>query len=334
MNILITGGAGFIGSHIAEGLVSVNKIRKIIIIDNLEDGSKKNLKNIFKYKKVKLYKKNINNIKSIEKLFKKIDFVIHLAALSDVVPSIENPREYLHTNIVGTINVLECMRKNNVKNIIYSASSSCYGNKPKTPTDEKSKIDPKYPYAFSKYIGEKVIQHYHDIYGLNYVSLRLFNVYGTRSRTNSAYGAAIGVFLRQKIAKYPFTVIGNGKQKRDFIYVTDVVNLIKKILNKKLKNEIYNVGANNPKSINKLVSILKGKKIYISKRPGEPNITNANINKITKHYSWKPSISLEEGLSKILNEINYWRSTPLWTTNKIKLATKNWFKVMSKSKNG
>ena len=330
MNILITGGAGFIGSHIAEGLVSVNKIRKIIIIDNLEDGSKKNLKNIFKYKKVKLYKKNINNLKSIEKLFKKIDFVIHLAALSDVVPSIENPREYLHTNIVGTINVLECMRKNNVKNIIYSASSSCYGNKPKTPTDEKSKIDPKYPYAFSKYIGEKVIQHYHDIYGLNYVSLRLFNVYGTRSRTNSAYGAAIGVFLRQKIAKYPFTVIGNGKQKRDFIYVKDVCEAFYKASNSKHKNLILNVGYGKPKSVNYLVNLIGGKKIFIPKRPGEPDITHAKIDLINKKLNWKPKTSLEKGIKIVLKNIDYWKNAPLWTPKKISKATKDWFKFLKK----
>lgn len=335
MNVLITGGAGFIGSHTAESLILNKKIKKIIIIDNLDDGSKKNLTNIIKNKKVKLYKRNINNLNSIKKFFYKIDCVIHLAALSDVVPSIENPRDYLYTNIVGTINVLECMRMQSVKNIIYSASSSCYGNSPKTPTNENSEINPKYPYAFSKYIGENIIKHYYDIYGINFVSLRLFNVYGTRSRTNSAYGAAIGVFLKQKLEGYPFTVIGNGKQQRDFIYVTDVANLIKKILTKKLKNEIYNVGASDPKSINNLVKILKGKKIFIPKRPGEPFITHANINKIKKHYSWKPNITLEKGLKKILKEKNYWKNSPLWTTNKIKRATKNWFKIMGrKNKSG
>jgi UDP-glucose 4-epimerase len=328
MKILITGGAGFIGSHVVEGIIEETKIKKIIILDNLKDGSKKNLKNVLTNKKIKLIKKDINNLQSIESSFKGIDFVIHLAALSDVVPSIENPKEYLNTNIMGTVNVLEAMRKNKVKNIIYSASSSCYGNKPKVPTNESAKINPKYPYAFSKYIGEMTIKHYADVYDLNYASLRLFNVYGTRSRTNGAYGAAIGVFLKQKLSNHPYTIIGDGKQKRDFIYVTDVVKVVKILLKKKLKNVTYNIGIGNPRSVNELVKILGGKKIFIPKRPGEPFSTHADIKRVTRELDWKPKILLNEGLKKVLKEINYWKKSPLWTAKKINNATISWFKLM------
>ena len=288
----------------------------------------KNLKNILKNTKIKLIKKDINNLQSIESSFKDIDFVIHLAALSDVVPSIENPKEYLNTNIMGTVNVLEAMRKNKVKNIIYSASSSCYGNKPKVPTNENAKINPKYPYAFSKYIGEMTIKHYSNVYELNYASLRLFNVYGTRSRTNGAYGAAIGVFLKQKLSNHPYTIIGDGKQKRDFIYVTDVVRVVKMLLRTKLKNVTYNIGTGNPKSVNELVKILNGKKIFIPKRPGEPFSTHADIKRVAGELDWKPKISLNEGLKKVLKEINYWKKSPLWTVKKINNATKSWFKFI------
>ena len=328
MKILITGGAGFIGSHLADYLISKKKIKKIIVLDNIKDGSLKNLKNSLKSKKFSFFKSDIRNYKKIEKYFKKVDVVFHLAALSDVVPSIEEPLEYLDTNIMGTVNILEAMRKNKVKKIIYAASSSCYGIPKKFPTDEKELINPMYPYSFSKNIGEQTIQHWSKIYKIDFVSLRLFNVYGIRSRSNSSYGAALGVFLKQKLSNHPFTVIGTGKQRRDFIYVSDVVNAFYLSINKKVKNKILNIGSNKPRSILEMVKILKGEKIFIPKRPGEPDFTNANISKAKKILGWKPTISLETGLKKVLENIFYWNNAPLWTKHKIKLATKNWFKYL------
>tara|TARA_B100000902_G_scaffold399090_1_gene468345 strand:+ start:332 stop:1330 length:999 start_codon:yes stop_codon:yes gene_type:complete len=326
--VLITGAAGFIGSHLTDFLISKNDISEIILIDNLEDGTLKNLKNAIKSKKVKFYKKNIELFDQIKKLFKNIDVVFHLAALSDVVPSIENPRSYLNTNIMGTVNILEAMRENNVKKIIYAASSSCYGIPKKYPTDENQKIDAKYPYSFSKNIGEQTIIHWSKVYNIDYISLRLFNVYGTRSRTNSAYGAALGVFLKQKLSGHPYTVIGNGKQKRDFVYIDDVVKAFYLSLNKTVKNKIINIGGGNPKSVLEMIRILKGKKIFIPKRPGEPDITYANIKNAKKYLKWKPKVSFEKGLENVLRNIFYWNKSPLWTKNKIKKATKNWFKYL------
>lgn len=328
MKVLITGGAGFIGSHLVDYLITKKNIKKVIVIDNIKDGSLKNLEKSSKSKKFYFYKKDIRNFKKIEKIFKDVDVVYHLAALSDVVPSIEEPLEYLDTNIMGTVNVLEAMRKNNVKKIIYAASSSCYGIPKKYPTNEQSEISPMYPYAFSKNIGEQTIKHWSKIYKIDFISLRLFNVYGTRSRTNSAYGAALGVFLKQKISNHPFTIIGNGKQKRDFIYISDVVKAFYLSLNKNIKNVILNVGSGKPRSVMEMVNILSGKKIFIPKRPGEPDITHANIREISSKLSWKPMVSLEDGLKMVLKDITYWKKAPLWTKNKIKIATKNWFKYL------
>lgn len=331
MKILITGGAGFIGSHLAEHLVKKKRIKRILILDNLEDGSLKNLNKCIKNKKIKFFKKDIRNYNQINPYFKNIDAVIHLAALSDVVPSIEEPKLYMENNINGTINVLESMRKWRVNKVIYAASSSCYGIPKKYPTSEKEKTDPKYPYAKSKLIAEEIIQHWNKIYNLNYISLRLFNVYGTRSRTNSAYGAALGVFIKQKLANKPFTVIGNGKQKRDFIYVSDVCNAFyQALMNKKIKDGIFNIGRGKARSINEMVKILGGSKIYIPKRPGEPDVTLSNINKAKKFLKWSPKINLEEGLDKVMKEKNYWKNAPLWTPKKIKKATKDWFKYLQK----
>ena len=328
MNILITGGAGFIGSHLVDYLVLKKAIKNILVVDNIEDGSLKNLKNALKNSKVKFFKKDIRNFKSIKNCFKNIDQVVHLAALSDVVPSIENPIEYLNTNIMGTINVLESMRYHKVKKIIYSASSSCYGIPDNIPTKEIDKINTKYPYAYSKYIGEQTIRHWAEVYKLNYISLRLFNVYGTRSRTHGAYGAALGIFLRQKLSNKPFTVVGDGKQKRDFVYVEDVVKAFYLSIKTKKINKIFNVGFGKPLSVNNLLDYIGGKKIFIPKRPGEPEITHANINAIKRNLRWYPSITLKKGIDNVLKNINYWKNAPLWTPKKIKKSTKNWFKYL------
>lgn len=328
MKIILTGGAGFIGSHLAEHLILNKKIKKIIIIDNLEDGSKKNLKNSLSSKKITLIKSDIRSFKKIEKYFKNCKAIIHLAAMSDIVPSIENPMEYFETNFNGTLNVLEAMRKYKVKKIIYSASSSCYGIPKKTPTNELDAIKPMYPYAFSKYIGEQLIDHYSKVYKLNYISLRLFNVYGTRSRTNSAYGAALGVFLKQKLENRPFTIVGDGNQTRDFIYVKDVCEAFERSLFSKFRNEIFNLGYGKPESVNKMVKIIGGKKIFIPKRPGEPSVTHADIKKIKSKLKWKPKVSLKDGLNIVLKNIDYWKNSILWDKNSIKRATKNWFKYL------
>jgi UDP-glucose 4-epimerase len=332
MKVLITGGAGFIGSHLCEYLNKKKEIKKIIIIDHLEDGTKKNLKNILSSKKVKFYKCDIRNYNSILPKFKNIDCVVHLAALSDIVPSITDPKNYMVTNINGTMNVLESMKENKVKKIVYAASSSCYGIPKKYPTNETEKINPKYPYSFSKNIGEQTIQHWSNVFKINFVSLRLFNVYGTRSRTHGAYGAALGVFLKQKLSKKPFTVVGDGNQKRDFVNVLDVARAFYLSIKTKKKNKIFNVGYGNPQSINKLLSYLGGKKIFIPKRPGEPDITHANISLIKKELKWRPEITLKKGIETVLKEINYWSKAPLWTPKKIEKTTKVWFKYLKNEK--
>lgn len=328
MRAIITGGAGFIGSHLADFLVKKKNIKKILILDNFKDGSKKNLKGVAKSKKVKIFKCDIRKFQNIKKFFKDIDVVFHLAALSDIVPSIVNPISYMETNINGTINVLEAMRYHGAKKIIYAASSSCYGIPETYPTNEKCKTDPKYPYAISKLIGEDILDYWYKVYGLNYVSLRLFNVYGPRSRTNNAYGAALGVFIKQKLSKKPFTVVGSGKQKRDFIYVEDVCNAFYNAAISKIFSKKINIGKGEPRSVNDMLKIIGGKRVEIPKRPGEPFQTFADISLAKAILRWKPAISLEVGLNKVLKNSSYWKRAPLWTPKNIKTATKTWFKYL------
>ena len=323
--VIVTGGAGFIGSHLVESLIKEDDISEIIIIDNFKDGNFKNINSLKKNFKIKIVKKDINTIKNNDKNFKNIDCVFHLAAIADIVPSIIKPLQYCYTNIIGTIKILEAIRYNKIKKIIFSASSSCYGIPKKYPTDELAKIDPQYPYAFSKYLGEQAIIHWSKIYKINYISLRLFNVYGTRSRTTGAYGAVMGVFLKQKLCNKPLTIVGSGLQERDFVNVKDVCNAFVKAFKSKKNNKIYNIGSSKPKSILELANLLKSKVTYIPKRPGEPFKTFANINKVKKELNWKPRISFANGIQELLKNINYWKSAPLWNKIKIKNATKEWF---------
>jgi len=324
---LITGGAGFIGSHLCEKLIGLN--HKVTIIDNLEVGKKSNISHLRKLIDIKVL--DIRNYKTIEKSFKNVDNVFHLAGLADIVPSIENPTDYFNTNVTGTLNVINASIKNKVKKFIYTASSSCYGIPEKYPTSENAEIKPEYPYALTKRLGEEIVMHFGKIYNLNVTSLRFFNVYGPRARTSGTYGAVFGVFLAQKLKNLPLTVVGDGKQKRDFTYVTDIVDAIVAVLNnKRSKNEIFNVGSGKTVSVNKIIKLMQVDKITnIPKRPGEPSQTFADISKIKKIIGWMPKIDIEKGITLMLENINDWKSAPLWTPKKIKKATKSWFKYLA-----
>ena len=247
--VIVTGGCGFIGSHLCEKLIKLKY--QVTIIDNLSTGR---LENISRFKnKVKFYKLDIKNKYKIEKLFKKIDIVYHCAALADIVPSIQNPQSYYDSNVTGSLNVVSSCVKNNVKRIIYTASSSCYGINKNTPTCEDEKISPEYPYALTKYLGEQIILHWSKVYNLKCISLRLFNVYGPRSRTSGTYGAMFGTFLTQKLYHKPFTVVGNGKQTRDFTYVSDIVDALILASKSSIKIDTFNVGSGATISVNHII---------------------------------------------------------------------------------
>lgn len=327
MKYLVTGGAGFIGSHLVDRLLENG--HNVAVIDNFSTGRPENLTHQKNNKNLRLIKEDITAYDAIKQYFKGIEVVIHLAALADIIPSIINPAEYYKSNVTGTFSVLEACRLAGVKKLIYAASSSCYGIPGVYPTPEAAKINPQYPYALTKYLGEQIVLHWGKVYKLPAVSLRLFNVYGPRSRTSGAYGAVFGVFLAQKFNNKSFTVVGDGNQKRDFIYVDDVVEAFIKSANSDLNLGVFNVGSGNPQSINKLVSLLGGEKIYIPKRPGEPDCTWADISKISSMLDWQPRVPFKEGVKKILEQIDYWEDAPVWTPETIKEATRDWFKYLA-----
>lgn len=324
---IVTGGCGFIGSHLADNLIKLNY--EVVVIDNLSVGRKENISQLNENSKFTFVDADISNFDLIEPFFKGADLVFHLAALADIVPSIENPTEYYKSNVNGTFNVLQACRKHKIKKIIYAGSSSCYGIPDEYPTKETASIRPQYPYALTKNIGEQLVMHWCQLYNLPSISLRFFNVYGPRARTSGTYGAVFGVFLAQKLANKPYTVVGDGNQTRDFTFVSDVVSAIIAAAESDLSGEIINIGSNNTYSINRLVELLGGEITYIPKRPGEPDCTWADITKATQLLNWEPKVSLEEGVDILLNNIEYWADAPLWDENSIAKATKSWFKYLN-----
>lgn len=327
MKTLVTGGAGFIGSHLVDRLLSLG--HSVTVLDNFSTGREKNLEDHKNNPNLQIQSAELSSFEEIEKFFKGIDWVFHIAALADIVPSIQNPLNYHQSNVDGTISVLEAARKYEIKKIIYAASSSCYGIPKIYPTPETAPIQPQYPYALTKNIGEQMLMHWGSIYKLPVIALRFFNVFGPRSRTTGTYGAVFGVFLAQKLNGRPFTVVGDGSQTRDFTFVSDVVDACVVAAQSNIQQEIFNVGSGRAVSVNHLVELLGGTATYIPKRPGEPDCTQADISKIKRILNWKPKVSFEEGVELLLKNIKDWKEAPVWTKETIQEATKEWFHYLS-----
>jgi UDP-glucose 4-epimerase len=324
---VVTGGAGFIGSHMVDLLL--DRDCEVRVIDNFRTGKEANLVQHARNPRLTVAASDIRDYQPGHSLFTNVDCVLHFAGVGEIVPSIERPLEYMSTNVQGTTHLLECARHAGVRKFVYAASSSCYGLA-RTPTREDHPIAPQYPYALSKYQGEQAAFHWHQVYGLPVNSIRLFNAYGPRSLTSGAYGAVFGVFLRQKLAGAPLTVVGDGSQSRDFLYVTDVTEAFWLAMVTDKSGETWNLGAGQPQSINRLVELLGGGPVaHLPKRPGEPERTWADVHKIQADLGWQPTVSFEDGVARLMATIEDWRDAPLWNPHSIAAATASWFKALS-----
>ena len=326
-SVLVTGGAGFIGSHLVEALLADGC--RVTVLDNFSTGRRNNLMHVASDPKLSVEEVDISDARRIAPYFRGVDWVFHIAALADIVPSIQQPLVYHRANVEGTVAVLEAARHAGVKRFLYTASGSCYGIPDQLPTPETAPIRPQYPYALTKYVGEQYALHWAAVYKLPVVSLRLFNVFGPRSRTSGTYGAVFGVFLAQKLHNQPLTIVGDGTQTRDFTFVTDVVDAFLAAARSDVSGEVFNVGSANMYSVNRLAELLGGDVVHIPKRPGEPDGTFADIGKIQRVLGWKPRMSFEAGVRIMLENSEYWREAPVWNPGSIAEATKEWFEYLS-----
>lgn len=328
LQTLVTGGAGFIGSHLVERLLKEG--HRVRVVDNFSTGRAENLAGFREHPNLQVETLDVADFQRLLPLMKGVDWVFHLAGLADIVPSIQHPLAYHATNVNGSMAVAEAARLAGVARVVYAASSTCYGLPDVVPTPETAAIRPMYPYALSKYMGEEILLNWHKIYGLPSVSLRFFNVYGPRSRTTGTYGAVFGVFLAQKLSGKPFTVVGDGCQTRDFTYVTDVADAFLKTAQSEVAGEVFNVGSGGTYSINHLVELLGGDVVHVPKRPGEPDCTFADTRKIETTLGWKAQVAFPEGVARMLEHIELWRNAPVWDSASVEEATRDWFKYLGR----
>jgi UDP-glucose 4-epimerase len=327
---VVTGGAGFIGSHLVDRLIASG--RHVRVLDNFAVGRRYNLRQHDNGPLLEIVETDIADSAAVVAACSGAERIFHLAARADIVPSIQQPDAYFRANVDGTFVVLEAARRHAVKRFVYVASSSCYGIANIYPTPETAPADPRYPYALTKYLGEQVALHWAQVYRLPAVSVRLFNVYGPRARTSGTYGAVFGVFLAQLLARKPLTIVGDGKQTRDFTYVSDVVDALLTVAADERCGAVYNVGSGKPVSINEVVAQLGSPPcVHIQKRPGEPDCTWADITKIHNELGWQPKVSLAEGVRIMRENIDYWRDAPVWTVSSIAEATADWHKFLGNS---
>lgn len=297
---LVTGGAGFIGSHIVDRLIKDG--HEVIVVDNFCSGKEENLNS-----KAEVFNLDISdpaNKEKITSLMSDCVGVFHLAALARVQPSIEDPVGFNKANVDGTLNILICAKNAGVKRVVYSASSSAYGDATIFPTPEDHPTDPLSPYGLQKLIGEQYCRVFHHCYGLETVSLRYFNIYGERQSLSGAYCLVMGIFCNQRINNQPLTIVGDGEQRRDFTYVGDASNA--NILAMNSKNvgfgESINIGNGDNRSVNDIADLIGGEKIYLEKRL-EPQETLADNSKAIKLLNWQPTTSVEDWIPKYKKEL-------------------------------
>ena len=294
MNCLVTGGAGFIGSNLVDKLIELG--HKVICIDN---ESAECHEQFYWNPQANNYKYDICDYEKIAHLFNGIDYVFHVASDARIQPAILNPRKSIESNAVGTANVIELARINKVKRFIYSSTSSAYGKKAILPNVETQPSDPLTPYSTAKVFGENLARVYYNLYGLETVSLRYFNVYGDRQPLKGQYAPVIGLFLKQNEEGKPLTVVGDGSQRRDFTHISDVVQA--NILASEIKDgfgEVYNIGYGSNYSILDIANMISNDIKFIPSRVGEVQETLASNGKFKDLTGWMPQVPLTEWLIK------------------------------------
>jgi len=295
--VIVFGGAGFIGSNLTDELMVQG--HEVTVFDDLSEGTLDNIERWRGHKNFSFVKGDIRDFNLVSRAVANKEWVFHLAAMSRVQPSITDPLLAFSQNIMGTANVLEAARKHGIKRVVYSASSSAYGLKNEIPNHEEQPSDCLNAYSLSKKCGEELCKLYSDLYGVSTVSLRYFNVYGPRHQEEGSYATVIAIFRKQKRLGQKLTIVGDGEQRRDFTFVSDVVRAnILAAMNRDAKG-IYNIGTGENYSINEVADLVGGEKTYIEQRLGEARVTLANSSLARNTLGWKPLVNLKQGLEII-----------------------------------
>lgn len=297
---IVFGGDGFIGKHLVTGLLKRDHIVQVADFPDID-------------------------IRKLLTIHSPIDTIYHLAGLSNIVPSIENPRDYYETNVTGTFNILEAARLGGVKKIVYAASSGCYGQNPVSPISEDHACDPHQPYALTKYLGEQLVLHYGKVYGMDVVSLRIFNAYGNGCLTKTTCPSLLNILLAQRANNKPLTIVGDGTQERDWVYVDDVVEAF--ILAAERGSGVYNLGTSVPTNVNRIADVIGGERKYIPPRGGEPFTIYADNSRL-KALGWSPRVSIEQGLKEMMDNLDYWKDAKVFTAEGMQEETKHWSKKL------
>jgi len=293
MKYIVTGGAGFIGSHITDRLIDLG--HDVVVVDNLLLGKREFVNPKAKFKKI-----DIRNFKKLSKAFKDVDAVFHLAADPRLQLSIEDPITTHEINVTGTLNVLKAAVDNKVKKVVFSSSCSVYDDEVDLPIGETGKTQPKNPYSMHKLMGEQYCQLFGELYGLETAVLRYFNVFGPRKLNTGSYPMVIPIFLGQKKEGKKLTIVGDGKQTRDYIYVSDVVDANVKALESDLKNgEVINIGAGVQTSVNEIAELIGGETEFLEQRPGEMRFIEADNKKAKEVLDWEPTVTLKDGIEEL-----------------------------------
>jgi len=297
MKSLVTGGAGFIGSNLVDRLLELG--HEVVVIDNEYSDAHDQF---YWNDKAENYKYDICDYENTRPLYDGVDYVFHIAAEARIQPAIENPIRAVTINSVGTCTVLQCAREAGVKRVMYSSTSSAYGLKNELPNTETQPDDCLNPYSISKTNGEKLCSMYTSLYGLQTVIFRYFNVYGERQPLKGQYAPVVGIFLRQRAAGEPLTIVGDGEQRRDFTYVGDVVNanVMAAISNPEEEafGQVYNVGCGRNYSVNEVAAMISDNTTNIPPRPAEARLSLANNNKLRTTFGWAPTVKLEDWIEQ------------------------------------
>ena len=321
--VIITGGAGFMGGHLVDACIA--RGYSVTVVDNLSVGRRANFSHHEKSPLFRFLQASVEETEKLKACFKGADWVFHFAARTDPLASLENPLAFHRSNVEGTLSVLEVARQAGVKRFIYAASSSCYGNSKSKAFTEKSKLNPLHPCALTKQMGEAYVLQWCRTYGVPAVSLRYFNVYGPRVGANGADIRAFAVFLSQQLHGKPLTVMGDGEQTRDFIYISDAITATLMAAESAVVGEVFNVASGRAHSINQLVQLMGAKEVvHLPARPGNPQHSLGDIRKIQKSLGWEPEVSLAEGVQRVLKRIEDWRDAPVWTSESVERATAQW----------